>query len=64
MQNVVPKINLNPRPYQETIYFSSSIPEKHNMYIHSLTTYGYFCRISGYRREAEKNCVFPGITQR
>ena len=60
MQNTVPKVNLKPRPYQENIHFSNCIPEEHNVYIHSLTTYEYFCVISGFRREVAKNCAFPG----
>jgi hypothetical protein len=59
MQNTVPKINLKPRPYQQTIHFSNSIPEEHNVYSHSLTTYEHISVISGSCREVEKNCVFP-----
>jgi hypothetical protein len=52
MQNAVPKINHKPRPYEETIPFSSCIPEEHNVYNHSPTTYGDFCTISGFCCEA------------
>jgi hypothetical protein len=58
-QNTIPKINLKLRSYQETIHFSNCIPEEHNVYIHSLTVYEHFCVISDFRREVEKNCVFP-----
>jgi hypothetical protein len=60
MQNTIPKINLKQRAYEETIHFSNCIPEEHKVYVHSLTTYEHFCVISGFDREAEENCIFPG----